>query len=86
MGFRWDKYEAWRKHPMLSDQLRVAGEDLFFLSLTAVTQVLGDMEDHLANLRCEPVPAVPGLKWGAAAFVVYVAYDMLTASGKKDQH
>ena len=28
MGFRWDKYEAWRKHPMLSDQLRVAGRSL----------------------------------------------------------
>ena len=25
MGFRWDKYEAWRKHPMLSNQLGVAG-------------------------------------------------------------
>ncbi len=30
--------------------------------------------------------AVPGLKWGAAAFVVYVAYDMLTSSSKKEQH
>ncbi len=35
MGFRWDKYEAWRKHPMLNDQLRVAGETQFlFFAIT----------------------------------------------------
>lgn len=22
MGFRWDKYEAWRQHPMLNNNLR----------------------------------------------------------------
>ena len=30
--------------------------------------------------------AFPGLKYGAAAFVVYVAYDQLTSSGKSAHH
>ena len=30
--------------------------------------------------------AVPGLKWGAAAFAVYVVYDMLASGGKKEKH
>ena len=34
---------------------------------------------------CVP-PAVPGLQWGAAAFIVYVAYDKLTASSTKEEH
>ena len=37
MGFRWDKYEAWRKHPMLNDQLRVAGEALLFFCMISFT-------------------------------------------------
>ena len=30
--------------------------------------------------------AVPGLQWGAAAFIVYVAYDKLTGSSTKEEH
>ncbi len=54
---------------------------------------------HLGNLLCVKmcskanrsaspylVPAVPGLKWGAAAFAVYVAYDQITGASKKEAH
>ncbi|EIE22974.1 hypothetical protein COCSUDRAFT_33208 [Coccomyxa subellipsoidea C-169] len=30
--------------------------------------------------------AVPGLKWGAAAFAVYVAYDQIIGVSKKEAH
>ena len=39
---------------------------------------------QFANLQ--PYLAVPGLKWGAAAFAVYVVYDMLASGGKKEKH
>ncbi len=53
MGFDWKRYEAWRQHPMLTNNLR-------------------------------PSVSLPGLRWGAGAFVVYVAYDKLLA--KKEEH
>ncbi len=30
--------------------------------------------------------AVPGLKWGVGAFVLYVAYDKIANAGKKAHH
>lgn len=40
MGFRWDKYEAWRNHPLLTNQLRVAGEVTALYCLIALESVV----------------------------------------------
>lgn len=89
MAFRWEKNEAWRNHPMLTNQLRVARERPcpFFPGHRhdLVIFIKSAFLPHLhANLR--PYLAVPGLKWGAAAFAVYVVYDMLANGGKKEKH
>ncbi len=53
MGYNWERFYAWEKHPMLNNNLRFA---------------------------------VPGLKWGVGAFVLYVAYDKIANAGKKAHH
>jgi NADH dehydrogenase (ubiquinone) 1 beta subcomplex subunit 3 len=53
MAFQWNKYQEFRRHPLLTNNLRYA---------------------------------FPGLSYGVAAFVVYVAYDQAIASKSKSSH